>query len=115
MEFVDVAPLESIPIGKSQVFEVNGRLIGIFNCDGELLAIDDLCPHAGASLSAGYLEGEVVTCPWHAWRFNVRDGTWCDNPRLKVAAYEIKVENDRVLVGIPAESEESAEGKDTKQ
>lgn len=112
MDYFDVAPLEDLPIGKSNVFEVAGRLIGLFNCDGEILAIDDLCPHAGASLSAGYLEDEVITCPLHAWRFNVRDGTWCDNPLLKVQSYQVKVENERIFVGIPdAKDEEKPDSK----
>ena len=49
-------------------------------------AIDDVCPHMGASLSGGYVEDGIVTCPWHAWRFRLTDGTWADNPRSRSAA-----------------------------
>jgi len=106
-EFFDVAGIEDVPIGQSRAFQVKQKIVGVFNCDGEFLAIDDICPHAGASLSAGYLEGETVSCPWHAWRFNVRDGTWCDNRRLKVDAYEVRVVGGRILIGIPNGDEES--------
>ena len=47
-----------------------------------------------------FLQGTGVTCPWHAWRFDLKDGTWCDNRRLKVNAYEVKVENGDIYVGI---------------
>ena len=107
-EYFDVAGIDDIPIGQAKAFQVQQKIVGVFNCDGELLAMDDICPHAGASLSAGYLEGETVSCPWHAWRFNVRDGTWCDNPKLKVDAYEVRVVDGRILIGIPNGDEQSA-------
>ncbi|MEZ6075449.1 MAG: Rieske (2Fe-2S) protein [Pirellulaceae bacterium] len=45
-------------------------------------AIDDFCPHQGASLAAGYIvEGCAVACAWHHWRFSLEDGTWLDNPK----------------------------------
>jgi nitrite reductase (NADH) small subunit/3-phenylpropionate/trans-cinnamate dioxygenase ferredoxin subunit len=52
----------------------------------------------GASLSAGDVTDGVVTCPWHAWRFRVTDGTWCDNPRLKTDVFEVRVVGDEIQV-----------------
>lgn len=67
--------------------------------DGEHIRMGpDACPHMGASLADGHLEGEVVTCPWHAWRFRTTDGTWCDNPRIKTDAYEVRVAGDEIQV-----------------
>ena len=51
-----------------------------------IFAIDDVCPHMGASLGGGYVEGGIVTCPWHAWRFRLTDGAWADNPRQSRSA-----------------------------
>ena len=82
-EFVTVAKVGAIPEGEGASFQVGKRLVAVFNHQGKYLAIDDLCPHMGASLGAGYLDEEgVVTCPWHAWRFNACNGKWADNPRL---------------------------------
>jgi hypothetical protein len=64
-------------------------------------AIDDFCPHMGASLAGGYVENGKVACPWHAWRFCVKDGTWCDNPRIKIDAFEVRVEGDEIQVLVP--------------
>lgn len=52
----------------------------------------------GASLAEGHVEGETVTCPWHAWRFCIKDGTWEDNRRVKVDTFEVRVVGDEVQV-----------------
>ena len=45
-----------------------------------------------------HVENGVVTCPWHAWRFRLNDGTWADNPRIKIGSYPVRVEGDEVQV-----------------
>jgi nitrite reductase (NADH) small subunit/3-phenylpropionate/trans-cinnamate dioxygenase ferredoxin subunit len=98
-DFITVAKVGAIPAGEGRSFQVGDRLVAVFLHDGRYFAIDDLCPHMGASLGAGYLdEGGVVTCPWHAWRFCVRDGKWADNPRLSVDTFEVRVEGDEIQV-----------------
>jgi nitrite reductase (NADH) small subunit len=98
-EFVTVAKVGAIPEGTGATFHVGDRLVAVFNRGGQYYAIDDLCPHMGASLGAGYMDEEgVVTCPWHAWRFAVEDGTWCDNPRIKIDAFDVRVEGDDIQV-----------------
>jgi nitrite reductase (NADH) small subunit/3-phenylpropionate/trans-cinnamate dioxygenase ferredoxin subunit len=80
-------------------------MIAVF-CLGEdeYQAIDDFCPHMGASLAEGYLEAGVVSCPWHAWRFRVCDGTWCDNPKIKIDAFPVRVRDGQIEVGVAAEA-----------
>ena len=55
----------------------------------------------GASLATGTVEGGIVTCPWHAWRFRLRDGTWADNPRVKIGCFAVRVEGDEIQVQKP--------------
>ena len=98
--FVTVAKTGSIPPGQGATFTVGDRLVAVFFVDGQYFAIDDLCPHMGASLSAGHVENGTVTCPWHAWRFKVTDGTWCDNPRIKTDAFEVRVVGDEIQVQV---------------
>lgn len=103
-DFIPVARVGSIPEGEGASFTVQGKLIAVFNVKGEYHAIDDLCPHMGASLGAGQLDDSgAVTCPWHAWRFSVCDGSWLDNPRLKIDTYEVRVVDEVIQVGIPRE------------
>ena len=98
-EFITVAQIGAIPEGEGRSFTVGERLIAVFNVGGGVYqAIDDLCPHMGASLADGDFTGGVVTCPWHAWRFRVSDGTWCDNPRIKTDSFEVRVLGDEIQV-----------------
>ena len=79
----------------------NDRDIAVFKSDGQFFAIDDRCPHAGASLSSGHVEAGIVTCPWHAWRFRLCDGAWADNPRVKTTNYPTEVIDGVVHVLTP--------------
>lgn len=102
-EFQTVARTGEIPAGEGRCFEVAGRMIAVFYVDGKYSAINDTCPHMGASLSAGYVENGGVTCPWHAWRFCVSSGAWLDNPasNLRQEAYETRVVEGQIQVQVP--------------
>jgi nitrite reductase (NADH) small subunit/3-phenylpropionate/trans-cinnamate dioxygenase ferredoxin subunit len=101
-QYKTVANVGDIADGQGATFIVGDQLIAVFRSQGQYYAIDDLCPHMGASLATGHLQDGVVTCPWHAWRFKVCDGTWVDNPRLKVDCYEVRVAGDEIQVCLPA-------------
>lgn len=102
-EYRTVMKTHDLPEGSARTVEIDGKLIAIFHHAGQYFAIDDTCPHMGASLAEGYVEDGVVTCPWHAWRFCLADGAWVDNPRLKIGCYPVRVVGDEVqlLVGPP--------------
>jgi nitrite reductase (NADH) small subunit/3-phenylpropionate/trans-cinnamate dioxygenase ferredoxin subunit len=101
LPFTAVAKAGAIPVGQGRVFEVSGRLVAVF-FDGEhYSAIDDLCPHMGASLGSGPMTDGIVTCPWHAWRFRLCDGAWCDNPKLTVDVFEVRVVDGMIEVRVP--------------
>lgn len=110
-KFKTVAKVGDIPAGEGRAFEVEGRMVAVFLIDGEYQAIDDLCPHMGASLATGAVEEGCVMCPWHAWRFRISDGTWCDNPKIKIDTYQVRVEGDEIMVrAADCSSAESPEG-----
>ena len=90
----------SIEEGTGAAFTVNGRIVAVFLENGEYHAIDDLCPHMGAALAGGYLQDGMVTCPWHAWRFCIKDGTWCDNPKVSIDSFDVRVEGDEIQVRV---------------
>ena len=113
-EFVSVARVGAIPDGQGATFTIAGRLVAVFNDGGEYFAIDDLCPHMGASLGAGELDDQGnVACPWHAWRFKVCDGTWTDNPRLKVDSFAVRIEDDEIQVRVLPPEATTPEGAKT--
>ncbi|HRX79898.1 MAG: Rieske (2Fe-2S) protein [Planctomycetaceae bacterium] len=100
-EFTTVAKVGDIPEGEGRAYAVNGRMVAVFFEKGTYHAIDDFCPHMGASMAGGFLEDGIVTCPWHAWRFKTCDGTWCDNPKISIDSFEVHVEGDEIRVYVP--------------
>ena len=99
-EFRKVCLASEVPEGEGKPIEVDGKQIAVFQCNGQFHAIDDMCPHMGAPLSAGYVEDGIVTCPWHAWRFRLADGVWADNPRIKIGCYPLRVEDGAIHVQV---------------
>jgi len=99
--FVKMATLQEIPPGGAKELEYEGRVYALFNLDGEIVAIDGICPHQGGPLADGHLEGSMVTCPWHGWQFDVRSGKTPLGPKVKQAVYEVKVEGQDVFVSVP--------------
>jgi len=101
--FTTVARVGDIPDGEGRAFAVHGRLVGVFLDRGIYHAMDDLCPHMGASLAAGAIVDGIVACPWHAWRFRICDGTWCDNPKIKIDTFEVRVVEDQIQVRVTSD------------
>jgi nitrite reductase (NADH) small subunit/3-phenylpropionate/trans-cinnamate dioxygenase ferredoxin subunit len=100
-EFQTVCRVEDVVEGEGRTVEVGNKLVAVFREQGQYYAIDDVCPHMGASLSGGYLERGIVTCPWHAWRFRLADGAWADNPRIKIGCYPVRVVDGEIQVQVP--------------
>jgi nitrite reductase (NADH) small subunit/3-phenylpropionate/trans-cinnamate dioxygenase ferredoxin subunit len=100
-EFHTVCKLADLPDGEGKTVRVGNRLVALFRTGGQVHAIDDVCPHMGASLGGGFVHNGTVTCPWHAWRFRLADGAWADNPRLKVDCFPVRVVGDEVQVQNP--------------
>ena len=73
-EYVKITNVNTVLPGKMKQFRVAGRAILIVNVEGRFYATDDTCTHEEASLSSGSLHGELVKCPLHGSRFNVRTG-----------------------------------------
>ncbi len=99
-ELVKVASVAELPVGSCKAVEVNGKTIALFNVDGKVFALDNTCLHQGGPLGEGMLEGDVVTCPWHMWEYNVRTGEKVGSPSLRVAAYPVEVEGNDIKVAI---------------
>jgi len=70
---------------------------------GDLFAIANKCAHMGCPLEGGKLDGHVLTCPCHDWRFDVRTGALLDAPELAVATFPLKVEDGKIHVRVGEE------------
>jgi nitrite reductase (NADH) small subunit len=95
---VKVANVGDLGVGQARVVEAEGRTLALFNVDGRLYALDNACAHRGGPLGEGDLEDRIVVCPWHAWRWDVTTGSNANNPAVKMACYQVRVEPDGVFV-----------------
>jgi nitrite reductase/ring-hydroxylating ferredoxin subunit len=96
-----VAKVDELPAGTTRVVEAGGRAVALFNVDGRFYALDNACPHRGGPLGEGDLDGAVVTCPWHAWRFDVTTGANANNPAVRLPCFPASVEGGEVFVELP--------------
>ena len=95
---VRVAAAGEVAPGEGRVVEANGRSVALFNVEGRYYAIDNVCPHRGGPLGEGDLEGAVVSCPWHAWRWDVKTGANVNNPAIKLGCYPVVEEAGSIFV-----------------
>jgi 3-phenylpropionate/trans-cinnamate dioxygenase ferredoxin subunit len=104
VEFVEIAPASSLPVGERLFVEVDGKPVVIFNIAGVLYAIADVCSHDDGPVGEGDLEGYEVVCPRHGARFDVRDGKVLAMPAVvDIPAYPVRVVDETIQLGIPKE------------
>lgn len=96
-DFKETIPLGDLPPGTSTTVDVDGVSVALFNVNGTIHAISDSCLHAGHSLGYGVLEGHVVRCRGHGWRFDVQTGLVV-GAEIGVPCYSAKVEGEKILV-----------------
>jgi len=98
-EFLTALRTSELSPGEMKVVELGGTEVVIANVGGRFCAFSNQCPHEEGPLGDGDLEGEIVTCPWHFSRFNVRTGEVIDGVTDDaVPVYEVRIEGDQVQV-----------------
>ena len=93
-----IGNVEDFPAGSASELVVAGRIVALFNIDGEFFALDGMCPHQGGPLGKGELSGCIVTCPWHGFQFDVRDGQHQSSQQLRQPTFSVKVEEESLFV-----------------
>jgi nitrite reductase (NADH) small subunit len=101
MPLIRVAATSEVPAGEGRVVDAAGTTIALFNVGGTFYATDNACPHRGGPLGDGDLEGNLVLCPWHAWRWDVTTGANTNNPAVRIACFPARVEAGEVFVELP--------------
>jgi len=95
---VAVAHISELKTDSGNVVIIGGREIALFVVDGCVFAIDNECPHREGPLGEGDLEGDIVTCPFHAWEINVRTGEVVDFPEMCARTYPSRIADGQVFV-----------------
>ena len=95
-----VCPVEALPNGACRRFSLpNGDELAIYNVNGEFYATDNFCPHRGAPLSDGLMQGHIVECSWHGWQFDVRTGK-CLTVTDTIRIFQVTVVAGQILVEV---------------
>jgi 3-phenylpropionate/trans-cinnamate dioxygenase ferredoxin subunit len=104
-EFVPVLEEKELQEGSMKLVNVEGVPVLLVKVFGKVFAIDNRCPHMGCGFSGGSLDGYVIICPCHEWRFDLRTGEYEEEKEIKLTFYEWKIESGKICIK-PEEDEE---------
>lgn len=98
-QFIDIAALEDIPRQGARVVKTPIGCIAVFRtAQDEVFALEDRCPHKGGPLSEGIVHGTSVTCPLHAWVFDMATGLAQGADAGDVRTFDVRLDGGRVLL-----------------
>lgn len=97
----EAAELDKLPEGKLVPVFPGGLPVLLIRRGGVVFAVENRCAHMGCPLAAGELDGYVLRCPCHDWRFDLRDGKFLDAPELALRTYAVKIKDGKVFLGVP--------------
>ena len=102
MAFVRVGAVGDLAVGQGTLLDVNGVSLALFNAGGgRFHATSPLCPHEDGPLAEGWLEGDVVVCPWHGFDFELSSGRCRVDENLSITVYPVRVVGESVEVDLP--------------
>ena len=102
IEFHAVAKTSEISEDEPKAVSIGRLDVGIYKLDGEFYAIDDICTHAYAMMTDGYIEDGQIECPLHGACFDIKTGKALTAPAtIDLRPYPVKVEGDQISVGVP--------------
>ena len=113
-EYIEIGSVDDFSEGEGKLIEIEGKNIAIFRSGSDFGAISDVCLHQGGPLSEGELSNGLIECPWHGHKYDFKSGKGAPGSLGDVAAYDVKIEEGKVLVSnnpmnpIPEEPESAS-------
>ena len=98
MALTPIGPVTNFPVNKGVCIELGGRKIAVFNVTGQYYAVEDTCPHRGASLSQGQVSGTSVHCPWHGAEVDVRTGQCGPPAPHPVKTFDVSCDGQQLFI-----------------
>jgi nitrite reductase (NADH) small subunit len=100
--WVRVCRLSDVPDDRGWPVDVGGRRIAVFVTPDGVRAVANACAHLGNPLDDGPVSGEILTCPWHGWQYDLRSGHQLTvfGRRPGLAVYPARVEDDWIAVDV---------------
>lgn len=101
--FIKVGTVQELPVGAQKLVEVDFVRVALFNLDGQIYAMEDVCTHDGGPLVEGEIVNQCqVVCPRHGARFDIRTGEAISFPAFQPApTYEVRIQGDDILIESP--------------
>jgi nitrite reductase/ring-hydroxylating ferredoxin subunit len=101
MTKMQIGQVKDVPPGTMKAFKAGEARILVSNIGGNISGIGDRCSHRGCSLSKGRIEGEMVTCPCHGSRFNLKTGALVKGPAAEPQpTYTVAIEGEGIWVDV---------------
>ena len=95
-----VSKISDIEEGQATLCDIGGQEIAVFKSGGGFYAMDGVCPHQGGPLHEGYVADGEVTCPWHAWAFDIKTGECQTVSGVQQKCFKTKIENEEVWIDV---------------
>jgi nitrite reductase/ring-hydroxylating ferredoxin subunit/multimeric flavodoxin WrbA len=102
MNFIKVCTISDLPNNSQKIVTCGVQKVALFHFDNEISAIANACLHKAGPLGLGKVEkkydGLYVTCPWHGWEYNIKNGSAPPGFKDQQAVYEVQIEGDDILI-----------------
>lgn len=95
---LEALPLEKLPEGRPAAVMPGGLPVLLARAGGAVYAAENRCAHMGCPLAAGSLDGHVLECPCHSWRFDLRTGAMLGAEEIKIKTYPAEVRGGKIWI-----------------
>lgn len=103
-----IGPRHRFRRGRGRTVEIEGVEVAVFDEKGKLFALQDACPHMGASLADGQIKDGEVICSWHHWRFDLKAGHCTSRDWKSAKSYPLEVRGEQVFIFLEQDEEKPA-------
>ncbi len=86
------------PVGSAREVLFQNRVLAVFRTEDGFFAVDGMCAHQGGPIAQGHLDGHCVTCPWHGWQYDIRNGCNLLTGKAMLDCFGVELREDTVVV-----------------
>lgn len=104
-EYVAVGPASAIPDDQARIVTIGRYDVAVFRIGDDVVAYENACPHQGGPVGEGIVEGGTVTCPWHAWCFDLRSGVLTLGDFARLRRFGVRIEDGMLWIAAQPDAE----------
>ena len=99
-EFIRVASVDEVPEGTAKLVHVHDRAIAVVHSQGRFFAFNNVCRHKGGPLCEGEINGTKITCPWHAWEYDMDSGECEYDANVILERFEVRISGTDIEIAV---------------